>query len=114
MCQASLQDTFLHIRSCYICYAGDSSSLRKRYDALLAGMKQQKERLSDAKMRRQEFDSVLEAFLPSLSALEVRYDGMGEMGDGQSERIQERVETVQVGNYTVIICACGNGAVINR
>ena len=76
--------------------AGDSTTLRKRYDALLAGVGQQTKLLEEAKRRREEFDSTLGELLPELSELEERCEGVRGEGSSQPEMIQEQVETVQV------------------
>ena len=90
----------------YFCLcSGDASLLRRRYDDLLGGVRQQKHHLEDAKTRRQDLDSALEAFLPQLSALEERCEGISGDGVSQPERIQARVEAVQV-RGGVCVCLC--------
>ena len=90
--------------------AGDSTSLRKRYDALLADVRQRRKLLEEAKRRRGEFDSTLGELLPELSALEERCEGVRGEGGSQPEKIQEQVEAMQVrityyhGDVYVSIC----------
>ena len=86
---------FFHISSS----AGDSASLRRRYDALLADVRQQRKLLEEAKRRRGEFDSALGELLPELSVLEERCEGVRGEGGSQPEKIQEQVEAMQVGIY---------------
>ena len=76
--------------------AGDSTSLRRRYDALLADVRQRRKLLEEAKRRRGEFDSTLGELLPELSALEERCEGVRGEGGSQPEKIQEQVEAMQV------------------
>ena len=76
--------------------AGDSTSLRKRYDALLAEVRQRRKLLEEAKRRRGEFDSALGELLPELTTLEERCDGVRGEGGSQPEKIQEQVEAMQV------------------
>ena len=90
--------------------AGDSTSLRKRYDALLADVRQRRKLLEEAKRRRGEFDSTLGELLPELSALEERCEGVRGEGGSQPEKIQEQVEAMQVrityyhGDVYISIC----------
>lgn len=83
--------------------AGDSASLRRRYDALLADVRQRRKLLEEAKRRRGEFDSALGEFLPELSALEERCEGVRGEGGSQPEKIQEQVEAMQVRSYFMIV-----------
>ena len=79
--------------------AGDSTSLRRRYDALLADVRQRRKLLEEAKRRRGEFDNALGELLPELSALEERCEGVRGEGGSQPEKIQEQVEAMQVRCY---------------
>ena len=54
-------------------------------------------------MRHHEFDSAVGAFLPELGALEERCQGVSGEGDSVPERVQERVEAVQV---CMCLCLC--------
>ena len=76
---------FLHIA---IVRVGYSSLLRKRYDNLLAGGTQLRQRVEEAHQRRAEFDSCLEMVLPRLQELEKRTEGVRESRDKISDRLE--------------------------
>ncbi len=57
---------------------------------------QQRERLLEAKSRRLELDTALEALLPRLTDLEQRFEDVVGEEDGEPGRIQEKVEIVKV------------------
>ena len=68
--------------------------LRKRYDSLLTQSTQLGQRIEEARHRRAEFDSCLEAVASRIQELEGR---TGEVGESR-EKISDRLETLRVRN----------------
>ena len=73
-----------------------ANSLRGRYDTLLANTKRRRKRLLEGKARRDELDDLLDAFNLKLSELEEICDKLGDSREIAPEKIQARMEAVQV------------------
>lgn len=77
----------------------NSSSLRKRFDALNASVKQHQQLVEEGVARRKEFDVCLGSFLGPLADLEARCEGLELSGESQPIKVQEKVEAVRVRPY---------------
>ena len=75
---------------------GNSASLRRRYDALNAQVKQHQQVVEEAVTRRKDFDGCVQAFLDPLTELEAKCDGMVLSGESAPLKVEEKVETVRV------------------
>ena len=77
-------------------FAGNSASLRRRYDALNAGVKQHQRIVEEGVARRKDFDSCLASFMDPLKELEGKFDGLQLSGESLPLKVEEKVETVRV------------------
>ena len=71
-------------------------TLRERYDTLLTNTTRRKERLLEGKAQRDELDGLLDAFQLKLSELEEVCGKLGDSRETAPEKIQARMEALQV------------------